>query len=90
MYEITKTRMVLTTAAFAAVAAFYAGGAGARIPADTGSAAGAQESLRTGAYAAKPPSWWGKGGKGEETGGSIVLGQAVVVQPGQAFDRTRT
>ena len=38
------------------------------IPADTGSAYGAQESLRIGAYAAQSPSWRGKGGKGEETG----------------------
>jgi len=32
MYDITKTRMLLTTAVFAAVAAVFAGGAKARIP----------------------------------------------------------
>ncbi len=68
MYDITKTRMLLTTAVFAAVAALSASGANAMIPADTGSAYGAQESLRIGAYAAQSPSWRGKGGKGEETG----------------------
>jgi hypothetical protein len=70
MYDITKTRMLLTTAVFAAVAALCAGGANARIPAEGGSASAAQESLRIGAYAAQPPSWRGKGGKGEETGGA--------------------
>ena len=70
MYDITKTRMLLTTAVFAAVAALSASGANARIPADTSSASAVQESLRTGRYAAQPPSWRGKGGKGEETGGA--------------------
>jgi ABC-type phosphate transport system substrate-binding protein len=70
MYDITKTRMLLTMAVFAAVAALCAGGANARIPAESGSASAAQESLRIGAYAAQPPSWRGKGGKGEETGGA--------------------
>ena len=70
MYDITKTRMLLTTAVFAAVAALCTSGANARIPADSGSASGAQESLRIGAYTAQPPSWQGKGGKGEETGGA--------------------
>ena len=70
MYDITKRRMLLTTAVFAAVAALSASGANAMIPADGGSAYGAQESLRIGAYAAQSPSWWGKGGKGEETGGA--------------------
>ena len=69
MYDITKTRMLLTTAVFAAVAALSASGANARIPADTSSASAVQESLRTGRYAAQPPSWRGKGGKGEETAG---------------------
>ena len=32
MYDMTKTRMLLTTAVFAAVAAVFAGGANARIP----------------------------------------------------------
>ena len=68
MYDITKTRMLLTTAVFAAVAALSASGANAMIPADSGSASGVQESLRIGRYAAQPPSWRGKGGKGEETG----------------------
>ena len=70
MYDITRTRMLLTTAVFAAVAALSASGANARIPADTSSAGAVQESLRTGRYAAQPPSWRGKGGKGEETGGA--------------------
>ena len=48
MYDITKTRMLLTTAVFAAVAALSASGANARIPADTSSASAVQESLRTG------------------------------------------
>ena len=69
MYDITRTRMLLTTAVFAAVAALSAGGASARVPADTSSASAVQESLRTGRYAAQPPSWRGKGGKGEETAG---------------------
>ena len=70
MQDITKTRMLLTTVVFAAVAALFAAGANARIPADTGSAFAAQESLRIGAYASQPPSWRRKGGKGEETGGA--------------------
>ena len=59
MYDITKTRMLLTTAVFAAVAAVFAGGASARflIPADTSSASAAQESLRIGRYVvAQTPS----------------------------------
>ena len=35
MYDITKTRMLLTTSVFAAVAALSASGANARIPADS-------------------------------------------------------
>ena len=45
MYDITKTRMLLTTAVFAAIAALSASGANARIPADSGSASGVQESF---------------------------------------------
>ena len=41
MYEITKTRILLTTAVFAAVAAVLAGGANARALADDGSGIGA-------------------------------------------------
>jgi hypothetical protein len=37
MYDITKTRMLMTTAVFAAVAAVFAGGANARIPGEDGS-----------------------------------------------------
>ena len=49
MYDITKTRMLLTTAVFAAVAALYAGGANARIPVDEGDwGSGAQASIGTG------------------------------------------
>jgi len=54
MYDITRTRMLLTTAVFAAVAALSAGGASARVPADTTSASAVQESLRTGRHAAQP------------------------------------
>ena len=37
MYDIAKTRMLLTTAVFAAVAAVLAGGVNARIPDEDGS-----------------------------------------------------
>jgi hypothetical protein len=36
MYDIAKTRVLLTTAVFALVAALYAGGANARIPDEDG------------------------------------------------------
>ena len=86
MYDITKTRMLLTTAVFAAVAALSASGANARIPADTSSASAVQESLRTGRYAAQPPSWRGKGGKGEETGGATnPLQQTGVARSGSTY-----
>lgn len=42
MYEITKTRMLLTLAVFAAVAAVFAGGANARALAEDGSRVGAE------------------------------------------------
>ena len=51
MYGITKTRMLLTTVVCAAVAALFAAGANARIPADTSSDFAAQESLGIGRYA---------------------------------------
>ena len=90
MYDITRTRMLLTTAVFAAVAALSAGGASARVPADTSSASAVQESLRTGRYAAQPPSWRGKGGKGEETQGvTNPLRQSGVAGRGPAADLTR-
>ena len=86
MYDITKTRMLLTTAVFAAVAALSASGANARIPADTSSASAVQESLRTGRYVAQPPSWRGKGGKGEETGGATnPLQQTGVARSGSTY-----
>ena len=69
MYDITEIRMLLTTVVFAAVAALFAAGANAMLPADTGSAFAAQETLGIGRYAAQAPSWRGKGGKGEETEG---------------------
>ena len=69
MYDITKTRMLLTTAVFAAVAALIASGANARIPNEDGSGFEGQLSI-VGVAAAQPPSWRGKGGKGEETGGA--------------------
>ena len=86
MHDITKTRMLLTTAVFAAIAALSASGANARIPADTSSASAVQESLRTGRYAAQPPSWRGKGGKGEETGGATnPLQQTRVTLGGSTY-----
>jgi hypothetical protein len=42
MYNITKTRMLLTTAVFAAVAVVFAGGANARALAEDGSRVGAE------------------------------------------------
>jgi hypothetical protein len=42
MYDITKTRILLTTAVFAAVAAVFAGGGSARIPEEDGSGIGAE------------------------------------------------
>jgi hypothetical protein len=80
MYDITKTRMLLTTAVFAAVAALFAGGANARILDESGSASGAQASIGIGVDAAQPPSWQGKGGKGEETESGTAL--AVVQDDG--------
>ena len=76
MHDITKTRMLLTTAVLATAAALFAAGANARIPEDTSSGSAAQESLRIGRYEAQAPSWRGKGGKGEETEG--YRGQALV------------
>ena len=100
MYDITKTRMLLTTAVFAAVAALYACGANAMplheggsgltrvakttampptIPdiSLTGGSALARVAKTTAMpptipdiSAAERPSWRGKGGKGEETGGA--------------------
>jgi hypothetical protein len=46
MYDITKTRILLTTAVFAAVAAVFAGGANARPPED-GSDIGAEPAAQT-------------------------------------------
>jgi hypothetical protein len=42
MYDITKTRMLLTTAVFASVAAVFTSGANARIPDEDGSGIGAE------------------------------------------------
>ena len=42
MYDITKTRMLLTMAVFAAVAAVFAGGGNARIPEEDGSGIGVE------------------------------------------------
>jgi hypothetical protein len=42
MYDITKTRILLTTAVFAAVAAVFAGGGNARIPEEDGAGIGAE------------------------------------------------
>jgi len=47
MYDITKTRMLLTTATLAAGAALFVGGANARIPVGEGdSSSGAQARVR--------------------------------------------
>ncbi len=54
MYGITKTRMLLTTGVCAAVAALFAAGASARIPADPSFDFAAQESLGIGRYAVLP------------------------------------
>lgn len=68
MYDITKTRMLLTTAVFAAVAAVFAGGGNARVLGEDGSGFEGHLSI-AGVVGAQAPSWRGKGGKGEETGG---------------------
>ena len=73
MYDIAKTRMLLTTAVFAAVATVLAGGVNARIPDENGSGTEGRVSI-VGVVGAQAPSWRGKGGKGEETGG--VTGQS--------------
>jgi hypothetical protein len=52
MYDITKTRMLLTTAVFAAVAAVFAGGANARALAEDGSSIGAEPVAPVAAVAA--------------------------------------
>ncbi len=87
MYDLTKTRMLLTTAVFAAVAAASAGGANARIPDEDGSGVVGPVSI-VGAHAAQSPSWRGKGGKGEETGGyrgQTALGAGVDVAQGPGW-----
>ena len=76
MYDITKTRMLMTTAVFAAVAAVFAGGANARIPGEDGSNFEGQLSI-VHVVSAQVPSWRGKGGKGEETGGATNPGVAT-------------
>ena len=73
MYDIAKTRMLLTTAVFAAVAAVLAGGVNARIPDEDGSGTEGRVSI-VGVVGAQAPSWRGKGGKGEETAGGLLLG----------------
>ena len=89
MYDITKTRMLTTTAVFAAVAAVFAGGANARIPGEGGSSFEGQLSI-VGVVSAQVPSWRGKGGKGEETGGvTNPLQQTGVARRGPAADLTR-
>jgi hypothetical protein len=81
MYDdITKTRMLLTTAAFAAVAAVLAGGGNAWILGEDGSGFEGHLSI-AGVVGAQAPSWRGKGGKGEETRG--------VRRTGAARDRPR-
>lgn len=46
MYDVTKTRVLLTTAVFAAVAVVFAGGANARALAEDGSRIGAEPSAQ--------------------------------------------
>ena len=76
MYDITKTRMLMTTAVFAAGAAVFAGGANARIPGEDGSNFEGQLSIDH-VVSAQVPSWRGKGGKGEETRGATNPGVAT-------------
>ena len=87
MYDITKTRMLLTTAMFAAVAAVFAGGGNARIPDEDGSGFEGHLSI-AGVVGAQAPSWRGKGGKGEETGGyrgQVSLGIGVDAAQGPSW-----
>lgn len=86
MYDITETRMLVTTAVCAAVAAVFVGGANARIP-EVGSGFEGQLSI-VGVVGAQAPSWRGKGGKGEETGGyrgQVSLGTSVDAAQGPSW-----
>ena len=56
MYDITKTRILLTTAVFAAVAAVFAGGANARALAEDGSGIGAEPAAQAAQGAGRSPS----------------------------------
>jgi hypothetical protein len=56
MYDITKTRMLLTTAAFAVVAALFAGGASAKILGEDGSDIGARPAAAVSATVAQSSS----------------------------------
>ena len=85
MYDITKTRMLLTTSVFAAVAALCASGANARIP-DQDSPHFEGHLSIVGVVSAQAPSWRGKGGKGEETGGATnPLQQTRVTLSGSPY-----
>ncbi len=87
MYDVTKTRMLLTTAVFAAVAAGFAGGGNARILDEDGSGVEGHLSI-AGVVGAQAPSWRGKGGKGEETGGyrgQVSLGIGVDAAQGPSW-----
>ena len=65
MNNMSTTRMLLSIAALAAVAALFAGGANARTPGEDGSYFEGQLSI-VHVVSAQVPSWRGKGGKGEE------------------------
>ena len=67
MYDITRTRMLVTAAACAAVAVLFAG-RHVVLPND----GEAQASIGVGTDTASAPSWRGKGGKGEESDGLLV------------------
>jgi|SoiMethySBSTD1v2_1073268.scaffolds.fasta_scaffold974609_1 hypothetical protein len=71
MYDITRTRMLVTTAACAAGAALFAG-QNVVLPND----GEAQASIGVRTDTANAPSWRGKGGKGEESDG--LRGQASI------------
>ena len=80
MYDITKTRMLLTTAVFAAVAAAVCR-RGKREDSRRGRLGLQKRTCPSPAVVgAQAPSWRGKGGKGEETGGyrgQVSLGIGV-------------
>ena len=89
MYDITKTRMLLTTAVFAAVAALYACGGNAMLLDDGGSASGVQSAVteaatttRTAGVPAKLVGVWHKNmtqAEWDRVGVSRALGVYTIV-----------